>query len=44
MVESHKDKDMCYFQMDVMAGITGLTGFSYFREMMSYVFRGTMMS
>ena len=27
-----------------MVGITGLTGFSYFRKMMSYVFRGTMMS
>ena len=27
-----------------MADITGLTGFSYFRKMMSYVFRGTMMS
>ena len=28
----------------VMVGITGLTGFSYSRKMMSYVFRGTMMS
>ena len=36
---------MCYFYLvAVMVGITGLTGFSYFRKMMSYVFRGTMMS
>ena len=27
-----------------LVDITGLTGFSYFRKMMSYVFRGTMMS
>ena len=36
---------MFYFYLvAVMIGITGLTGFSYFRKMMSYVFRGTMMS
>ena len=27
-----------------LVDITGLTGFNYFRKMMSYVFRGTMMS
>ena len=33
---------MFYFYLvAVMVGITGLTGFSYFRKMMSYVFRGT---
>ena len=32
---------MFYFYLVVvMVGITGLTGFSYFRKMMSYVFRG----
>ena len=36
---------MFYFYfVAVMGGITGLTGFSYFRKMMPYVFRGTMMS
>ena len=31
---------MFYFYLVVvMVGITGLTGFSYFRKMMSYVFR-----
>ena len=36
---------MFYFYLvAVMVGITGLTGFSYFRKMMSYVFWGTMLS
>ena len=36
---------MFYFYLvAVVVGITALTGFSYFRKMMSYVFRGTMMS
>ena len=36
---------MFYFYLvAVLVGITGLTGFSYFRKMRSYVFRGTMMS
>ena len=36
---------MFYFYLvAVMVGITGFTGFSFFRKMMSYVFRGTIMS
>ena len=36
---------MFYFYLvAVMVGIAGLTGLSYFRKMMSYVFRVTMMS